>query len=303
MNTPDPNVAPNPFSPLFLDHFESKEIVSSTNGHTYRINVQLPLGYRDSDETYPVLYALDAEFLFGMQALIPFVLDAGGVTPKLIIVGPAYGTSTPAELLATRERDYTPSADPERPGSGGGREFLGFLEKDVIPFVETSYRARPEQRALWGYSLGGLFALYALFTRPGLFHAYLATSPSLWWHGGVLLDIEERYAARHRDLPARLFTSVGALEGADPYVKPWTRLTSTLRGREYKGFELRPRMLDGHGHFSGFASSYVEGLMTLFGTGTERTDGFGMHRIRPADADRTSESRSRQAPDTLEPIA
>ncbi|MGI9174125.1 MAG: alpha/beta hydrolase-fold protein, partial [Rhodothermales bacterium] len=100
MTTLDQTVAPSPFSPFHLANFETKEILSSSTGQAYQVRVQLPTSYRTTDQTYPVLYALDAEFLFGMQTQIPFVLNFGAVVPEFIIVGPAYGASTLQELLA-----------------------------------------------------------------------------------------------------------------------------------------------------------------------------------------------------------
>jgi predicted alpha/beta superfamily hydrolase len=46
--------------------------------------------------------------------------------------------------------------------------------------IDRTYRSRP-YRVLVGHSLGGLFAVYALMTRPDVFQGYIAISPALWW--------------------------------------------------------------------------------------------------------------------------
>src|SRR3546814_16922864 len=48
---------------------------------------------------------------------------------------------------------------------------------------------------------GGLFALYALYTRPQAFNSIVAASPSLELDGGVLRD--------ERDFVARLESEIG----------------------------------------------------------------------------------------------
>src|SRR3546814_11734490 len=45
------------------------------------------------------------------------------------------------------------------------------------------------------HGCGGLFALYALYTRPQAFHSIVAASPSLELDGGVLRD-ERDFVAR-----------------------------------------------------------------------------------------------------------
>jgi pimeloyl-ACP methyl ester carboxylesterase len=48
--------------------------------------------------------------------------------------------------------------------------------------------------ALFGTSLGGLFALYALLTDPASFDRYVIGSPAIWWDGEMLFDLEARQA-------------------------------------------------------------------------------------------------------------
>jgi len=49
--------------------------------------------------------------------------------------------------------------------SGGSDKFLDFIAKELIPFIESNYRVSTGERCLGGYSYGGLFSLYTLFTR------------------------------------------------------------------------------------------------------------------------------------------
>lgn len=71
---------------------------------------------------------------------------------------------------------------PGEPFSGGGEGYLKFLTDTALPYLEERFGApaEPENCALLGYSLGGLFALWAL-TKTEKFGAGASLSGSLWY--------------------------------------------------------------------------------------------------------------------------
>jgi predicted alpha/beta superfamily hydrolase len=80
----------------------------------------------------------------------------------------------------TRERDLTPTVDSKIAHSGGGDNFISFLEKELIPYIESRYPVA-NYRIYSGHSLGGLAVVNALLNHTALFNAYIALDPSLWW--------------------------------------------------------------------------------------------------------------------------
>ena len=70
------------------------------------------------------------------------------------------------------------SRDPE--AGKHGQETLAFIVDDQLPELESRYGVLPV--ILGGYSLGGLFALWAS-CRTDRFRAVAAASPSVWIHG------------------------------------------------------------------------------------------------------------------------
>jgi predicted alpha/beta superfamily hydrolase len=97
--------------------------------------------------------------------------------------------------------------------SGGGPKFRDFLERELIPWVDREYRTVPGDRTLVGHSYGGLFSSWVLVTKPELFQRYVVVSPSLWYDDHLVSGLEERYAASHRRLSARVYLCVGSREG------------------------------------------------------------------------------------------
>ncbi|MDO3640524.1 alpha/beta hydrolase-fold protein [Mucilaginibacter sp. L3T2-6] len=138
---------------------------------------------------FPVLYILDGESHF--YSAVGIVNQMAGVIPDMIIVGI---TNT------VRDRDLTPTAVKDKNPSGGGENFLGFIQKELIPYVDSKYPTAP-YRIFSGHSLGGLTVMNAFLTHGNLFNAYIAIDPSLWWD-------DQRWIKKcENELPNRSFNN------------------------------------------------------------------------------------------------
>ena len=93
------------------------------------------------------------------------------------------------------------SRDPE--AGKHGQETLGFIVEDLIPELEQRYGTLPV--ILGGYSLGGLFALWAS-CRSDRFTAVAAASPSVWIHGWL------PFAKKNAPLSEAVYLSLGDRE-------------------------------------------------------------------------------------------
>ncbi|MBQ9007207.1 MAG: alpha/beta hydrolase [Atopobiaceae bacterium] len=72
----------------------------------------------------------------------------------------------------------------EPPFGGKAAGTLTELIEEAMPFAESRAGLSPQARAICGYSLGGLFALYA-FTHSTAFTACACLSSSVWYEGWV----------------------------------------------------------------------------------------------------------------------
>ncbi|GAB4043799.1 hypothetical protein GCM10028774_60760 [Spirosoma jeollabukense] len=70
--------------------------------------------------------------------------------------------------------------------SGGGGKFLSFLEKELFPYIDSTYPTAL-YKLLMGHSLGGLLMIHTLVHHNDLFNAYVAIDASLWWDSHKLL--------------------------------------------------------------------------------------------------------------------
>lgn len=67
----------------------------------------------------------------------------------------------------------------------GGREaFLAMIADQLLPELARRYPLDRDDMTIYGHSLGGLFVVHALLSRPGLFARYVAADPSVWWNAG-----------------------------------------------------------------------------------------------------------------------
>lgn len=68
------------------------------------------------------------------------------------------------------------------PFTGGADDYLRLLVEEIIPRVEKELPGLPAWRGIAGYSLAGLFALYAIY-RTDVFSRVGCMSGSLWFPG------------------------------------------------------------------------------------------------------------------------
>ncbi|WP_203583757.1 alpha/beta hydrolase [Flagellimonas sediminis] len=164
--------------PIELGH--SISVHSTILNEERSILVSLPHSYSDpskSDTQYPIIILLDGYVHFETtSAIVQFMgsrTNRNYLMPETIVV---------AIENVDRERDFTiTKLQTKRANTmGGGKKFLDFIEKELIPYVENHYRAAPH-RTLIGHSLGGLLTVNAYLDPNSVFNAYLAIDPSIWW--------------------------------------------------------------------------------------------------------------------------
>jgi uncharacterized protein len=239
---------------------ELRTMKSTSTGRTYDLYIRKPADYEKiKDKKYPVLYLLDGQWDFKLLDSVIGGLVYDKWMPDILVVGITYSGDHP-DYDALRAMDYTPTpGDPK--GSGDSPKFLNFIKAELIPFMEANYRGDPTRRILGGHSLGGLFTLYAMFTRPSLFWGYLAGSPAITWDNNFTVRQEEEFAKIHKDLPVRLFLAVG---GAEPLVTPGVGFVRTLAARNYNGLHWDGRVIEAERHAGVKPEFYNRGLRFLF---------------------------------------
>ena len=114
--------------------------------------------------------------------------------------------------MAHWDDDLSPWAAPAvyreaAPFAGNADGYLDILTGTILPELLRQLPGAPSCRVLAGYSLAGLFSLYAMY-RTDSFDRFVSASGSLWYRG--FLD----YAAAHGPVrpPQRVYLSLGDRE-------------------------------------------------------------------------------------------
>ena len=143
---------------------------------------------------------------------------------------------------------------------GTAAHTLAELTETLIPALEQAEGLRPSARAICGYSLGGLFALYAL-VHGATFSACGCLSGSVWYEGWT-----EHLQSLDVDLSGRFaYLSLGTKErrASRPILKSvQERMEVCAQILERAGCDVCLRMVPG-GHMHHVAERIAAGLNAL----------------------------------------
>ena len=245
-----------PLAPYVLPETESWDMTSAA-GQVYRIFVSRPAGAAP-EGGYPVLYVLDGNALFASFAETRRMME-WSPGDKAIVVGVGYPTDDAYHVRRIDDFTGAPTtsgayAKFAKEKSGGWDRFLDFLTGDLRTEIGKRYKTNADRQSLFGHSLGGLFALHTLYTRPGAFHAIIAASPSIFWHEALTLKEERDFAARLKagSVPkvARLLVVAGDREEA--ILERWDAEDFVQRVAPLSAYGLRTRseIFAGEGHMT-----------------------------------------------------
>lgn len=252
-------------TPLVLTQIQVVPIEDTQADRQYELYIELPEGYSaSSDKQYPVLYYTDAMWHVEiLSACADYILS------DAILVGISWqkdlDLTEEQGAHVSRYRDYTivASANPEHQIKyqfGNAKQHLDFIRQDVIPFVEARYRTDPNNRAYFGYSLGGVFGAYVLLSQPETFKHYLLGSPSL--KGDIPILTEMASNLKIQKLNANVFISYGTMEEelggcADQFIR-------LLEARNLQKLSVNHFKIKGN-HQTAFPGTGVQSITWLSG--------------------------------------
>lgn len=233
---------------------------STVLGEDRIILVRTPAGYETNNVKYPVLYMTDGDAHMGHTASTIEFLTRNGRISDLIVVG-VTNTDRTRDLTPAKSTDRNPAGELRFPTAGGADNFLKFFETELIPEIEKEYRVQP-YRILAGHSFGGLFAIHALITKPGLFNSYIAVSPSLQWENFEALKRAESFLKNQKELNVTLFVSLGNEPGG--IGESFDKFKEALAKSNIKGFEWQAERMNDEDHGSVVLRSHYLGLRKVY---------------------------------------
>lgn len=216
------------------------------------IEVILPTNYKpESNEKFDVFYLLDGydnkQLFYQIQQLTVREKYA----PQIIIV---------AVFNTDRNRDFTPTPVKYFKTSGGASNFLSFLKKELIPYIDKAYPTNG-QNILYGHSLSGLFTMFTLLNEPQLFSSYIAVDPSFWYDEGYANKLANEKLSSLSGLEKTLFVTGrdNALQNMGINV-----MDSILKSKAPKGLSYKVVAYEDESHGSVRLKSMYDGLKMVY---------------------------------------
>ena len=178
------------------------------------VHVAFPKGYENTSEPLPALVLTDAVWRFNDIAKLLKEMEEGRAQPQILIsIGQDYAICN--------------SDNVERAAlfCEGKDKFLDFITDNLMPYLGEKYAIDYENSTLFGHSLGGVFAHYALCNsdlyenQP--FGCYIIGSPAFWSpYSREMSDYEQQandygYLDRNATVNKRVLITAGSEEDED----------------------------------------------------------------------------------------
>ena len=225
--------------------------------------VSLPDSYNEigsSYKKYPVLIVLDGNSHFkaitGMVNYMSSGYNGNIRIPEMIVV---------AIQNVNRRRDFTPDKIITRRqnDSGGGENFLSFLEDELIPELDKNFRTEP-YRILFGHSLGGLLATHTYMKEETLFNSFIAVDPSFGnWSADTMDNKIE--AVTNRSFNRYIYIATANwgkrnIRNRDRHIRLYEALNSKCRGE----FPAKLEYFEFENHGSVPVMAFHNGISAIF---------------------------------------
>ena len=231
-------------------NIESKFVKDS-----FDIHITFPLGYDTSSRSFPVIYYMDANLKSGnkLREIVDQYAATDSAIPAILV-----GVGHFSNYRELRRRDLiTPFVETEKDSLisdetnfGHSEDFYLFLKNELVPRIESKYKASAKDRTFIGHSLGGLFAFYCLFKKDRLFTTHISLSPALWINYGNIYQFEKKYRKDSLSLHARMYLCVGGRERFNYILSGGRKMNQFLTEQPYTGLDFTYKEFDGETHNS-----------------------------------------------------
>jgi uncharacterized protein len=235
-------------------------IKSTVLGEDRRILVRTPANYETNKATYPVMYMTDGDaHIVHTSGSIDFLARQGRMS-ELILVG-IPNTDRARDLSPTKPSTTGATGAPQFPTAGGADKFLQFIETELIPEINKRYRVTP-YKILAGHSLGGMFAVHTMVTKPDLFNSYIAVSPALHWDNQIVVKRAEEFFKSRKEFDATFFMSIANEPG--PLEDAFHQFKQLLTKNQTTGFVWEAQEMPDEDHGTVVLRSHYFGLRKVY---------------------------------------
>lgn len=218
-------------------------------------SLYLPPAYHENEDRYPTIY-VNGEI--PLEGILTTLVKMGAQADFLLLsIKPESWNDdfTPWTAPAFRTEEEVPQ--------GRADAYLSCLTEKIKPYMDAHYRTKPEAEhtALFGYSLGGLTAVYAIY-KTDVFGVIASLSGSLWFDG--FCEFMEREKPAQKNL--RVYLSLGKKESRskNPRMRRVAECTHRVRDILAEQLENKERIWfewNEGGHFHDIEGRFVRAIV------------------------------------------
>jgi hypothetical protein len=209
-------------------------------------------------QRYPVVYLLDGDGHFeSVVGMIQQLSQVNGntIVPEMIIVG-IPNTNRTRDLTPTHIVSDPPMMDSNSSKTtGGGENFTTFIEKELMPHIDSLYPTQPF-RVLIGHSFGGLTVMNIITNHTKLFNAYIAIDPSMWYGKEQFLNATQKKLAGQKYDGTSLYVGIANTMPEGMTVEKMKKDTSVDTRHIRSIFTMDKFIKDNPGNGLKYASKY-----------------------------------------------
>jgi predicted alpha/beta superfamily hydrolase len=243
-------------------------LVSSVLKETRNFKIILPSTYEQySKIKYPVIYVLDGDFLIQATSGILEYMSKTGQIPEMIQV---YLSNT------NRTKDFTPTQtsinyegeeDASLENSGGGKEFLKFLNTELVKYIDENYRTN-SFNTLIGRSFAGLIGGFDFLQEKTELDGYLLIDPSFWWDEQYTVQFIDEVPTKNFENKKIYISSSDNFEFSN-YIEQMRNSQSSyfskIQDRKIDSAKIKLEYFEQNTHGTVTVPSLYNGLIFIFG--------------------------------------
>ena len=248
----------------------TRVLPSQVLNESRKISIYLPDSYQDSSSyrRYPVLYVRDGgKFFHAFSGAVQFLgADATPHIPHMIVVA-IHETDRVRDSSWTRSLvGFTGKEDEGFRTSGGGEQFLRFVEQELVPYIDKEFSTLP-YRIYCGYSFTALNVVDAFLANNGVFDAFLMIDPSWWWDDYAAERKTEKTLQRRIFSRTQIFMAATAESFPDKYFiksRDVAELAAILERARPAGLDWKLERYADESHHSMALRALYDGLTYFF---------------------------------------
>ncbi len=207
------------------------------------IQIYLPEDYNTSNEKCPVVYVFDSQKYFlnavTYQKNLRFVEE----TPGYIVVG-----------IKTKDNERSKLYNSE------STKFSTYLEKELLPYIDETYRTLPSERVFFGWQRAAAFGIEVLSSKPNLFKGYFIASPTFLT--GRRISNIGKMLDKTTSLENYLYFTLGNVEAWS--LDSTNGLADVLKKKASNKLEWKYDLFDNENHYSTAIVTMNKGLKAFF---------------------------------------